>query len=143
MYADLIMQGLGGLMVLAVVAWASWRWRSPSVARGDPSAEPERRPAAPLPRSGGYPVLFHLGENNDEPNDEATPPQPARCLEVDMRLVDEDAVRTYNAIGRNLTALLDAGNVTRTPEIDEILGNINALTVYALGTRKYRKGGTH
>lgn len=65
------------------------------------------------------------------------------ALEVDMKLVDQDAVETYNAIGRNLTALMRVGNVTRTPEIDEIIGNINALTVYALGTRKYRQGGTN
>ncbi|QOT72834.1 hypothetical protein H5V43_06900 [Sphingobium fuliginis] len=65
------------------------------------------------------------------------------ALEVDMKLVDEDAIATYNAIGRNVTALLRLGNVTRTPEIDEIIANINALTVYALGTRKYRQGGTN
>lgn len=143
MYADLIMQGLGGLMILAVVAWAGWRWRSPSMASVDRPAEPVRQPAARLPRPGGYPGLFHSGVNNDEPIDEALPPPPARSLDVDMRLVDEDALRTYNAIGRQLTALLQAGDVERTPQIDQIIGNINTLTVYALGTRKYRKSGTH
>ena len=143
MYADLVFQGLGGLLILAVVAWAGWRWRSPSVAPAVTAAEPSRRPAAPLPRPGGYPSLFHPRENNEEPLDEAPVPQPARCLDVDMRLVDEDAIRTYEAISRNVGALLRAGKVERTPEVEEIVSNITALTVYALGTRKYRKGGTH
>lgn len=65
------------------------------------------------------------------------------ALEVDMKVVDRDAVETFEAIGRTLGAILDEGKVERTPRINQLLEDLSALTVYALGTRKYRQGAQH
>ncbi len=65
------------------------------------------------------------------------------ALEVDMKLVDDDAIRTFNAIGGTVSQLLREGAVERTPAVETLLSELSALVVYALGTRKYRKGGTN
>jgi hypothetical protein len=61
------------------------------------------------------------------------------ALDVEMRLVDEDALRTFHAIGALVGNLLEEGKVERTPRIEEMLNDLSTLVVYALGTRKYRQ----
>ena len=145
MLADMVFQALGGLVLLALVAWAGWRWRVPSRA-------PEPGPAVPgMERTGTQraPSLashFHRSITNED-EEPLAPPTPAKPrpppLQVDQALIDQDAIDTFNAIGRTVSALLAEGKVERTPRVDELLQDLSALTVYALGTRKYRKGGTH
>lgn len=62
------------------------------------------------------------------------------ALEVEMRVVEEDARRTYDAIGSILQELMEEGKVEKTPRVRELLRDLSTLVVYALGTRKYRQG---
>ena len=59
-------------------------------------------------------------------------------LEVDMRVVDRDALETYDAIGSVIEEILREGQVERTPRISELVRDLSTLVVYALATRKYR-----
>jgi hypothetical protein len=57
--------------------------------------------------------------------------------EEDREMDDEgeDAVETYQTIGRILQAILDEGKVEVTPKIRELLNDHSTMVAYALGRR--------
>jgi hypothetical protein len=47
----------------------------------------------------------------------------------------EDAVETYQTLGRILGAILEEGKVEITPKIRELLNDHSTMVIYALGRR--------
>lgn len=152
MALELIAQFIFGLIVVAGIVW-SVLYVIPKPGWVEKAKVTPDVPHSPPPARIGslyHHNLSNIGDLDDDGEHDPVPaaqpvsePVKAARLDVDMELVDQDAIATYKAICGVVIEILNENGVERTPRVRQQMEDLRALTVYALGTRKYRKNAMH